>query len=536
MKADLIIRNADIITMDPLNPRAEAIAVKDGRILAAGSNLAVDGYAGQQTRTVDAGGATLLPGLQDTHIHLQDGGLDLAQNAPLWDVRSEGELIAVLKQHGHLYSGPFVIGTGWQPGVFTDANLTRHVLDQAVSDRPLMVYDSGYHNACLNTKACEMIGAIKGSPDPHNGHFVRDAAGVPTGMLHEDACYFARERLPRRTEDDFYEGLMAGQAHCNANGITGVLDAQVMDRHCNVYRRAEEAGKLTVRVASTAMVYAHETLKATLERLRRYRKAHRSDLFKVHSAKFFLDGVLENRTAAMLEPYSDAAGGNAPLMFEPQQILDWFTAIDAERFQIHVHVIGDRAIRAALDGMEAARKANGEWPGLHQLAHVQVIDPADLPRFRQLGAMANMQALWARYEPDIPDFTMDMVGPLRGPWVYAFRSMIDAGAPNCLSSDWPVSSLNPFEIMETAMTRQLPDTRQQAEPFFPEQRMTAFECVKAYTVHAAAAAWRSGSTGSLEPGKFADMVLVDRNPLKIEAQQVSKTIVNATWLGGVQVY
>lgn len=536
MKADLIVRNADIITMDPLNPQAEAIAVRDGRILAAGSGLNIDAFSGPRTRTVDARGATLLPGLQDTHIHLQDGGLDLAQNAPLWDVRSEAELISALKHHAGKYSGPFVIGTGWQPGVFTDANLTRNVLDQAISDRPLMVYDSGYHNACLNTKACQMIGALEGAPDPHNGHFVRDAAGVPTGMLHEDACYFARDRLPKRTEHDFHEGLMAGQAHCNANGITGVLDAQVMDRHCNVYQRAEGEGKLTVRVAATAMVYAHETLEVTLERLRGYRKAYNSDLFKVHSAKFFLDGVLENRTAAMLEPYSDAAGGNAPLMFEPQQILDWFTAIDADRFQIHVHVIGDRAIRAALDGMEAARKANGDWPSLHQLAHVQVIDPADVPRFRKLGAMANMQALWARYEPDIPDFTMDMVGHVRGPWVYAFRSLIDAGSRYCLSSDWPVSSLNPFEIMETAMTRQLPDTRQQAEPFFPEQAMTAIECVKAYTTHAAAAAWRSADTGSLEPGKFADLVLIDQNPLKVKPAQVSKTKVRATWLGGNQVY
>jgi hypothetical protein len=284
------------------------------------------------------------------------------------------------------------------------------------------------------------------------------------------------------------------------------------------------------------MVYARETLDETLQRLRRYRASYHSDLFKVHSAKFFLDGVLENRTAAMLEPYSDELAGNAPLMFAPQQILDWFTAIDAERFQIHVHVIGDHAIRAALDGMEAARKTNGDWPSLHQLAHVQVIDPADIPRFRQLGAMANMQALWARHEPDIPDFTMAMVGPQRAPWVYAFRSMIDAGAPYCLSSDWPVSSLNPFEIMETAMTRQVPDTRQQAEPFFPEQRMSAIECLKGYTINAASAAWRSASTGSLESGKCADMVMIDTNPLKAKPRQISKTKVKATWLNGLQVH
>lgn len=536
MTADLVIANADVVTMDPLNAFAEAVAVRNGRIVAAGSNAAIAAFAGADTTTVDAGGATLLPGLQDTHIHLQDGGLDLAQNAPLWDVRCEDELVAALQRHAQIYRGPFVIGTGWQPGVFTDATLTRHVLDRAVGDRPLMIYDSGYHNACLNTLACEAIGAVRGASDPPNGRFVRDDSGAPTGMLHEDACVFARERLPRRTEDDYFEGLLAGQAHCNANGITGVLDAQVMDRHCAIYRRMEEAGKLTVRVAATAMAHAHETLATVLERLRRYRQAYRSDLFKVNSAKFFLDGVLENRTAAMLAPYSDAAGGNAPLMFEPQQILDWFAAVDAERFQIHVHAIGDRAVRAALDGLAQARRLNGAWPSLHQIAHVQVIDPADVARFGELDAMANLQALWARHEPDIPDFTMAMVGPERAPMVYAFRSLIDAGAPFCLSSDWPVSSLNPFEIMETAMTRQTPDTRQQGEPFFAEQRLSAQHCLQGYTVNAAAAAWRAASTGSLQAGKFADMTLIDRNPLRIAPSQVGKTKVLATWLGGRQVH
>ncbi len=193
-----------------------------------------------------------------------------------------------------------------------------------------------------------------------------------------------------------------------------------------------------------------------LRRLEDLRRNASSDLFKIHSAKFFLDGVLENRTGVMIEPYSDALGGNAELMFGHNQIKELFTAFDAARFQIHVHVIGDGAVRAALDALEAARAANGPWPSLHQLAHVQCIDPADIPRFRELGVVANIQTLWARYEPSVTDVALPMVGEARGKWMYAFRSLIDAGAPYAISSDWGVSTLNPFPIMETAITRQPP--------------------------------------------------------------------------------
>ncbi len=176
----------------------------------------------------------------------------------------------------------------------------------------------------------------------------------------------------------------------------------------------------------------------------------------MHSAKFFLDGVIENRTAAMIAPYSDAAGGNAPLMFEPRQIAEMFAAFDAARFQIHVHAIGDMATRAALDGMEAAQGRNGAWPGLHQIAHIQFIDPADIARFHALGVMANVQPLWARHEVSVDDLSVPVVGPERAKWIYAFRSLRDAGARMALSSDWGVSTLNPFEIIETAVTRQPP--------------------------------------------------------------------------------
>ena len=536
MMADTIIINGNIVTMEPLVPRAEALALRDGRILAVGTTAEIRALATSRTQVIDARGHLVLPGFQDTHIHLQDSGNDYHANAVLDQCRSIGELQEALRTFAARSKSPWVNGVGWYTGIFTDANLTRQVLDEAVPGRPCYILASDGHNACLNSKGCEALGLREGIDDPPLGHFVRDALGVPTGMLHEYAVYWARERMPAITEDDHAAGVRFGQALCNRHGITGVLDASINERHARVYQRLADRGELTLRVAATAKVKPHEDTGRAVKRVKAMRAACRGDLFKVHSAKFFLDGVLENRTATMLQPYSDALGGNARLMFGHNQVKDLFAAFDAERFQIHVHVIGDGALRAALDGLQAAREANGAWPSLHQLAHVQCLDPADVPRFRDLGAMANIQPLWARHEPSVTDVALPMVGPERGQWMYAFRSLIDAGAPYCLSSDWGVSTLNPFPIMETAVTRQPPRKNGDHPVFLPEQRMTIAECVRGYTVNAAAAAWRSEETGTLAPGKSADLIILDRDIFTCDTYDIGDTEVLLTLFRGERVY
>ena len=533
---DLIIINANIVTMDPLTPKAEALAASGGRVTALGATDDIKALAGSGTRIIDAGGRLVLPGFQDTHIHLQDSGQGYGQNADLSDARTIDELVSIMRDFGASHDRPWVDGVGWYTGIFTDENLDRHVLDRAVPDRPCFILASDGHNACMNSRACEFVGLVKGIADPVNGHFVLDTDGVPTGMLHEDAIKWADERMPQPTDDDFAFGVKYAASLANRHGITGVLDASVNDRHVRVYDRLEKAGELTVRVCATARVDPSETTDGALARISAYRAAFQSEMFTVHSAKFFLDGVLENRTGVMIEDYSDAIGGNAPLMFKHEQVLELFTAFDAARFQLHVHVIGDGAARAALDGFEAARKANGKWPGLHQVAHVQCIDPADIPRFHELGAMMNIQPLWARHEASVTDVALPMVGEERGKWMYAFRSLIDAGAGYALSSDWGVSTLNPFEIMETAITRQPPGRPQTHPVFLPEQRMTREECVKGYTVHAARAAWRDADTGSLTPGKYADIIILDRDIFTCDVYDIGDTEVMLTLLAGGEVH
>jgi predicted amidohydrolase YtcJ len=485
---------------------------------------------------IDAAGRLVLPGFQDTHIHLQDSGQDYSQNADLSAARTPDDIVAMLKSFADTHDRAWVNGTGWYSGVFHAGNLDRHLLDRAVPDRPCLIVASDGHNGCMNTRAIAAVGLADDTPDPQNGHFVRDANGAATGMLYETTVAWVEARMPPLPDDAFASGVKWAQALAHRNGFTGVLDARVEERHIRVYRALEAAGEMTLRIGATALVNAFDTTAGAVERLSDFRASARGPLFKVHSAKFFLDGVIENRTAAMIAPYSDAEGGNAPLMFTPGQINEMFTAFDAARFQIHVHAIGDMAVRAALDGCDAARVANGPWPSLHQIAHIQFIDPTDIPRFRDLGVMANVQPLWARDEPSVTDVAVPMVGNERSRWMYAFRSLLDAGAGMALSSDWGVSTLNPFQIIETAVTRQPPIQEGRVPAFLPEERITRAEAVAGYTTGAAAAAWRSDDTGTLSPGKWADLIMLDRDIFSCPEYEIGDTNVLLTLVGGRSVH
>jgi predicted amidohydrolase YtcJ len=534
---DLIIVNGDIRTMDPLQPRVTALAARGQRVMALGDDAEIRALATPSTRVIDAGGRLVLPGFQDTHIHLQESGTRHAFDLDLQGVRSLAELKDKLAAFAAKHPDrAWLKGHGWYTGIFNDRNLTRQVLDEAVPDRPLFLSSSDYHSAVINTRACEAIGLDAGVQDPENGYFSRDALGIPTGMLNEAAMEFARERMPETTDAEWEEGVRWGQHHANRHGFTGVLDALVTERHLRVYNALDRRGELTVRVASTALVEPSDSVKGALDRLEDFRRSYKSEMLKVHSAKFFLDGVFENRTAAMIDGYKDEIGGNAPVMFGENHLRELFIAMDAARFQIHVHVIGDKAARAALDGLEAAREINGEWPSLHQLAHVQLVRPEDIPRFGKLGVMANIQPLWARNEPSVTDVAVPMAGKDLVRWMYPFRSIIDAGGGFAMSSDWGVSTLDPFQIMQTAITRQPPEKGRNHPVFLPEERMTLDECVKGYTVNAAAAAWRSPDTGSLERGKFADVIILDQNLFEIDVYDIHKTKVMLTLLGGKEVY
>lgn len=532
---DLLILNANIHTLDALRPTAQAILIRDRRIVMLGSSDQVKSCSRAGGHIIDAGGRLVLPGFQDAHVHVVDGGTDLIATAWLGDATTVSHLQSTMAAHAASDNSGLVMGGGWRSAFFGDATLTRSVLDAVLPNRPCIVYDDSAHNACLNTPACILAGIMDDTPDPPNGHIVRDGAGNVTGMLHEDAIAWAQARLPAVSHATYLQGAKAGQSHANSLGFTGVLDPSVTGYQEHAYAALAASGGMTLRVAGAAKITPSDTAESAVARLMALRNTHTTEYFQVHSAKVFLDGILENRTAALLAPYCDAIGGNAPLMFRPFQITALFTAIDAARFQIHVHVIGDGAARAALDGFQAALAANGPWPSLHQLAHLQLVDPADIPRIGALGAMANIQPLWAQDDPDIADPTRPMIGPARASSTYAYRQMLASGAAYCLSSDWPVTTMNPFHIIETAVTRQ-PPGQGEAQAFFPAERLTVAEAVLGYTAHAAAACWRGQYTGRLMPGFSADLIILDRDILTCDPYAIGETRVMLTLFQGAEVF
>lgn len=533
--SDHLLINGRIHTMDPALPQARAILIRDGIIAAVGGDD-IAALAHPRARITDLGGRLVLPGFQDAHTHLLSGGTDLATAAQLYEAEDLATLAQLIRSHAAAHPDlPLLVGAGWQPGLFGDHNLTAAWLDPLTGSRPALIYDSSFHSACFNTAALALAGITADTNDPPNGHILRDATGQATGMLHEEAIPWALERLPGFTDDQLFAGLMAGQAHANRHGITGVIDAKITAIEVRIYARAARENLLTLRVAGAAHVSEADTPETALARLSALRSAHPGPDFHINAAKFFMDGVFENRTAACLVPYADAEGGNAPCMFRHDQTLALMTALDAARFQIHVHVIGDAACARALDGLEAALAANGPWPACHQITHLQLVAPADFPRLARL-AMANIQPLWARFDPKIPDIALDMIGHARLSQTYAFRDMVNLGASFAMSSDWPVSTLNPFEIIETAITRQARAHDHPGPPFLPGQALSVTECVAGYTINAARASWRDGYSGRLSPGFSADLIVTDQDIFSCAPARISATRVLLTLFRGQEVW
>jgi len=534
--AELIITHADIRTMDDRLPRAEAIALRDGRILAVGSNADIERLANAGTRRIDAQGKLMLPGLQDTHVHFQLSSADLYHNAALYDATTLDELLQTIRDFAHANPDkPWIRGVGFSSARFSHEQLTKELLDSVTDGRPALMFASDYHNGWANSAAFAQAGVRPGSPEPENGHYLRLADGTPKGWLIEDAIWAMGRIAPGYSDADYLEAMAHYSKVFNSRGITGVLDAMVSRNYMNNYQASYERGELTLRVRATSKVFAHKPLDEQLRELIDLRETYQGDRVSLHSAKFFLDGVLENGTGVLLEPRCDT-GGNAELMFSQAQINEYFAAFDRARFQLHVHSIADGAVRAAVDGIEYAQRQNGKWDARHQLAHLQVVHPADISRFRELGILANYQTLWAQPNPEADALVGAMLGEARMQWSYPIGEFIRQGVTCMLSSDWGVTTFEPFQIIQCAVTRQSPLTGEAGPAHTPQHRISIEDAVKGYTLHAAHAAWRDDCTGSLSVGKYADLILLDRDLFSISPYDIGQTQVLLTLLEGREVH
>ncbi len=535
--ADLVFTNGRVYTVDPDRSWAEAVAVTDGRIVFVGSGTGAAGYVGTNTTVVDLKGRMMLPAFQDSHIHPIGAGIE----ASACDLNGLNNLAAYRSTIGEYAAAnpdlEWITGGGWSMSVFGPGGApSRTIIDELVPDRPVFLTSQDGHTAWANSRALEIAGINKDTPDPVDGRIDRDPeTGEPIGSLQEGAARLVSKFVPGDTAETRQQGLIYAQNLLHSYGITSIQDAIVDRDALETYAALERSGQLTLRVVGSIW-WDRERGPEQIEDILLLREEfNKGGLLRPTTVKIMEDGVMENYTAAMLEPYLIPSGSRGIPMVAPEVLKQVVPILDKAGFQVHFHSIGDAAIRYALDAIEEALIQNGQLGNRHHISHIQMWDPADIPRFAELGVVANFQPLWAYADEYVTELTIPFIGEERARWMYPIKTVQDTGATIAFGSDWSVSTANPFPQMETAITRK--SAIDDSYPvFIPEERIDLETAIVAFTINAAFVNKHEDETGSIETGKLADLIVIDKNLFEMEPEDISETKVLLTLFGGEPVY
>jgi predicted amidohydrolase YtcJ len=540
--ADLLLRGAPVLAGDRWD--GDCLAVRSGIVVGRGSWRDVRHLVGRGTRVDDVGGAWLLPGFHDAHVHPVAGGLERLA-CDLSGLATAQEYVDAVRAHAAtLPDGAWVTGGGWSMDAFPGGVPAAGPLDAVCPGRPVYLPNRDHHSAWVSTAALRLAGVDSSTPDPPDGRIERGADGHPTGALHEGAMSLVADHVPAPTEDDLLAGLLEGQRHLHGLGIVGWQDALVGDglgMHDSLatYVQAQQRGLLTAKTV-LALWWDRTRGLDQLDDLRERRRIAAAAGLRATSVKIMLDGVCETRTASVLEPYRDDAGRETTqhgLSFVPaDELAAAVTALDVDGFQVHLHALGDRAVRDGLDAIERARAVNGGSGPRHHLAHLQIVSADDVDRFAALGAVANVQALWACRDEQMERLTLPYLGERARSRQYVFGSLLRAGARIACGSDWPVSDASPLRGMEVAVTRREPGAPPSVPPLQPEEALRALDVLRAYTQ---GSCWVNGlesSSGTLEVGRAADVVAVDLDLLAEPPSSWVRGQVVGTWVDGREVH
>jgi predicted amidohydrolase YtcJ len=540
--ADLVVLHGKIHTEDTMRSVAQAMALRGNTIVAVGTDQEVSALIGPKTRTVDLGGRPVLPGIIDAHIHPAESAQELDKcsldDKMLAPTEIKARVAVCLKEqpvdHRLWFEAVQVNPSG--------LTLTLGDLDAMLAARPMLLNGSDGHTVWANSAALKAARISAATQDPAGGRIEHDPAGNPTGTLRDEAAEIVLRAKPTPGLDFEASQLDKAFDAMRAIGITSVQDADADEHDMQMYKLLYDAHRLNMRVRATyGLKNTQRPAGALIGEAVKFRAkwAIDSDFLRADAIKIFADGVIEypSQTAALLDSYLDADGrptqNRGPTYYTQEHLNDIVSAADAAGLTVHIHAIGDRAVRSALDAFADARRRNGMRDNRDQIAHLELVNPADFPRFRHLGVIANFQLLWAERDPYIVNSTLAYLGPKRSRYLYPARSLRDAGALIAGGSDWSVSSFNPFEAMEHAITRSEERGR---EPLLPEQSIGLQDIVDAYTINAAFALKQERTTGSLEPGKRGDFIVLDRDIFAVDPFDLHDTQVLATYIDGRKVY
>jgi hypothetical protein len=545
---DTILLNAKVYTVNPIQPWASAIAIQNGQITYVGDDQGARELIDSNTQVVNLKGRMILPGFHDIHVHPVDSGV-LYQQCALFDIQGQGVGKLLDKIRECALAKPddeWIVGGGWTVSDFAPSGLPdKKLLDEIVPGRPVSLKSSDGHSLWVNSKALEVAGITATTPDPENGRIDRyPNSQEPSGSLQEDsAIMLVMNHEPPLTSKDLINGLIYSRDLFHSLGITGIQDAIVKlepgDGYFGLqaYNYLDDRDELNLHVV-TALFWENETpLDQQLPKFLNAREKQRVDgNVKSTAIKIWQDGVIETHTAALLEPYSDRSDGfRGYLQNSPDNLKKAVVALDAAGFQIHFHAIGDRAIRVSLDALEEAQNINGVRDSRHHLSHIQQFDPADIPRFAELNVVANFQPLWAIQDNYITDLTWPRLGNERSKWLYPIGTIQRTGARIGFGSDWYVTSVNPLDGIEAAVTRLEPNGLTNI-PLGNNEEITLSQAIENYTINSAYVNFLDEKVGSIEVGKQADLVILDRNLFAIPTSEINEAKVVATLFEGRLVY
>ena len=538
--AEKVFINGSIHTFDQDLTVAQAIAIHDGLITLVGSNQDIRESINEITEVIDLKGKMMMPSFHDAHSHPVWSGVDQLKCVVLesYDIEiMQTQLKKCLASQLTNETG-WVVGTQLNIGVFPSGNVNKSFLDQISKDIPIYVDAEDGHNGVANSKALELAGISKETPNPENGIIEKDpVTGEPSGTLREpSAMNLVKSILPKDSDGLYDKGLFYAQDLAHSFGITASIAAAVGERHMATYKRAADRGELELRIITCLefgdTLFAQDP--ANFEQVYRNRAQYSDPRINVDCIKIFIDGVLEGQTGAVLEPYLGT--DNYGQLYLEQEVLNAVvTRFDSENIQIHTHAIGDRAVRSTLDAFENAISINGRTDNRHHISHLQMIDEEDIPRFSKLGVAANFQATWALPDEYITEINIPELGIERVNRMYPIGSVFRADGLIVGGSDWAVSTMNPLVAIETAVRRQDPDNR--VSGFLNKnESIDLTEILKAYTINAAYLMHLEEYTGSIEAGKSADLIILEKNLYNIPADEISEVKVLQTILEGKTVF
>ncbi len=541
--ADLVLTHGVVYTVDASRSWAAALALRHGRIVAVGTDAEVRLLAGPATRVVDLGGRFVLPAFHDAHVHPVSAGVELGQ-CNLNDLDTAEATMAAVAACVPAQAGrSWLVGGGWSLTVFPAGQPSRQALDAVTASRPAALSSADGHTLWVNSAALAAAGITRDTADPPAGRIERDARGEATGLLRESAADLVRRLVPATTAAEYEAGLVRALAELNRVGIVSFQEASASEPMVAAYRAVARQGQLTAR-ARLSLTADPAKDASQVNAFIRTRTATTERGVVSGTVKIFVDGVIEAATAALVEPYlplpADRRAGvpatrGLPNFTDPQ-LQALVTRLDREGFQVHMHAIGDGAVRQGLDAVAAADRANGRRDRRAHIAHVELVQPDDVPRFRQLGVIANLQPLWAYHDTYIGDLTEPRLGPIRSRWLYPFGALHRAGALLAGGSDWSVSSVNPLDAIQVAVTRRALGAPAGAPAWLPDQRLDLPAALAAYTIGGAYVNFEERDSGSLEVGKFGDLVVLDQNLFALAPERLHEARVQWTLLEGREVY